>query len=122
MSELKFPDPRFQHRYRISIARERTTARLRNRSVNFQRLNELRMMLDLDEIIDDTRETRRRLWEVWDKVKSGKSQVTQARMEIAAANAMLSAHKVALTAVHLLEGHQVIPPKKINGHRSLKRQ
>lgn len=78
-------------------------------------------MIDLADILSDTKETRKRIWDVWDRVRSGKARPQEARMEIAAANAMLSAHKVALTAVHLLDSPNttVVLPAKTNNRRSI---
>lgn len=79
-------------------------------------------MINLAEILSDTKETRTRIWDVWDRMKKGKAKPQEARMEIAAANAILSTHKVALTALHLLDSPTaaVVIPAKRNGQRVIK--
>lgn len=63
-------------------------------------------MLDLNEIFVDTKKARVVLWELLQELRTGKTRSVDAGKIIAAANGIVNAHKVDLTAYHILGSQQ----------------
>lgn len=73
-------------------------------------------MIDIDKLSKDTEEIRSRIWRLWDAVERGTAKGRQPKTEIAAANVILSSHKVDIAAAHYAGIPPTVrPTKQVNG-------
>jgi hypothetical protein len=77
-------------------------------------------MINLQELLIDTKKTRDRMWDLWDKFDVGKVKGPDARVKIGIARTILDGYKVQIAAAHLdsstLEPTVILQPKR-NGLR-----